>query len=186
MSSLRVAVAAVLVVLFTACSGSTGAVGPAGPAGAAGAAGPAGPTGPTGPAGPQGPGQLVFAPNDNCEFVVTSTVGMMCSPVTVTVTAGQSVYVSSFQQVQATSASSVFFLGLCYVVHGSGSVPTFSENYGTAFTQGLPTSGQFETRALSGAETFPAAGQYDLGACAELSSGGVTNFNGWSTGFVLN
>jgi hypothetical protein len=111
---------------------------------------------------------------------------MMCGPVTVTVTVGQSVYVTSFEQVGATAASSGMYFGLCYVVHGSSAVPTYFENYETAFSQALPTSGQFETRAISGVETFTAAGNYDIGACAELNAGGVTNYNGWSTGFLLN
>jgi hypothetical protein len=112
---------------------------------------------------------------------------MMCGPVTVTVTVGQSVYVSSFEQVESSAASTSFFLGLCYIVHGSTATPTYFDNYsGGAFLQSMPTSGLLQNCSISGVETFTAAGNYDIGACFQASAGSLTDFVGWSTGFLIN
>jgi hypothetical protein len=177
----------------TGLQGPPGPTGPTGPAGAAGPAGPTGPTGavgpqgaqgpqgPVGPTGPQGPSGVVasaFASAGGAN--PTTTTAFLAPTATVTVAAGQRVFVTSDKALGSTATNGATSLNLAICRQASGATtPTSvgSWSYGLRVPQ--------NTRVLYGLTAVIsslAAGTYQVGLCG--SSTDATNWNSNEWGYT--
>ena len=183
-------------------SGVAGAAGPAGPAGAQGLTGPVGPQGPAGPAGPQGGvgaqgPQGVAGPqgpqgvvstgfvSGSCSAITTS-IGFISPTVTVTVAAGQKVFVSSNCALGAGASGATslsLYIGFRSIVAGS---PIQTSGGGTV---GLtcPANNRHSfglTAVLSGLPP----GTYQVGLAGSSTAPANWNSNDWgyTSALVLN
>lgn len=163
-------------------TGPQGPAGPAGPAGATGAQGPAGPAGATGPAGPQGPSGVVGQGFSTGSATVGSTLAFIGPTVSVTVAAGQKVYVSSNAALgaNATAATSLNI----YICYQSGSITQVG--FGSF---GLTAAAnQRQMYGLSAVITGLSAGTYLVGLCGSStnSANWTNNEYGYTSALVFN
>jgi hypothetical protein len=153
-------------------TGPTGAVGPQG------AQGPQGPVGPTGPQGPSGVVASAFASAGGAN--PTTTTAFLAPTATVTVAAGQRVFVTSDKALGSTATNGATSLNLAICRQASGATtPTSvgSWSYGLRVPQ--------NTRVLYGLTAVIsslAAGTYQVGLCG--SSTDATNWNSNEWGYT--
>ncbi len=163
--------------------GATGPQGPAGPTGATGATGPAGPAGATGPAGPQGPSGVVgqgFA--SGFATAPTASTAFISPTVSVTITAGQKIFVSSNAALGA-GANAATSLNL-YICYQSGTLTTFGGG-----TFGLTAAAnQRQLYGLSAVITGLSAGTYLVGLCGASSNAAnwTNNEYAYNSAIVFN
>ena len=154
--------------------GDTGAAGPAGATGATGATGPQGPKGDTGATGPPGAGAAVSVGTRRGPTVVpTATLQFLAPPLTVTVSSGQAVIVSS--QVTLGTASTTtpaHGLRLWICQQASGGAISAAHPIDWIAPQAGPTS--LNVYSLTDTLT-PGDGQFAVGLCGQLLNGG----SGW-------
>lgn len=153
--------------------GPTGMTGATGPQGPVGATGPAGPQGPQGPAGESGIGNAVFASGSTA--AITTANAFISATVSLTLAAGDKVYVSSNAALGAgATAANSLNIYICY--QGGGPVNTVG---GGMF--GLTSAAnQRQTYGLSAVVSGLAAGTYAFGLCGASPNAANWTNNEWS------
>lgn len=171
-------------------AGAQGPAGPAGPQGAQGLAGPVGPAGPqgaqglAGPVGPQGVVSTAFVSNQ-CA-AITAATAFISPTVTVTVTAGQKVLVSSNCALGAgaTAATGLnIYIGFRSTIPGS---PVTTVGGGT-FGLTSPANNR-QIYGLSAVLSNLAPGTYEVGLVGNSQTPANWNNNEWgyTSALVLN
>ena len=183
----------------TGAAGAAGAAGPAGPEGDAGPTGPTGPEGPTGPTGaegpqgtqgpqgaqgPQGPSGVVQG-NFNSAFGTqpSDTLSFIGPTTSVTVAAGQAVYVNASKALGSSAAGGAFDLDLWICRQLAGGPLT---QVGSGMLDLRVTQNTRIPFALNARIAGLAPGTYQVGLCGVTSNAANWNSNeyGYTTAFV--
>ena len=158
-------------------AGPAGATGPAGPQGAIGPAGPTGPQGPAGPTGPQGPSGVVnsWAGDLNPAYLPnpTTAVSFLTPQVSVSITAGQRIFVTSHRTLGTSTGAQGLDLGICY--RGTSPTPTAAAYPMTGLQ--LP-AGSRTVFTLTWIISGLAPGTYSVGLCGSALNPSQWNSNG--------
>ena len=154
--------------------GDTGDTGPAGPAGPAGATGATGPQGPAGADGSGGASTVSITTRRGVTSLPTGNLAFLSATVPVTITAGQSIEVSSSVMLGTTDAASAanLHLWICYQTASQ-----FTIAHGNDDIDPLAAADSRNEYSLTDTLTFLQAGSYTVGMCGYV---GVTN-NLWNT-----
>jgi hypothetical protein len=181
-------------------AGPTGPQGPQGPTGAQGPEGPAGPQGPQGlqgdpgpigpqgeqgiqgiqgATGPQGPSGIIASAFSSGFGNPPGTVNDFLGPIlTVTVAAGQRVYVSANKYMGSTVGASGLALRVCYRLSGETDIVTV----GGSMLSGQVPAGTRISWGVSAVISPPSAGTYNVGMCG--SSFDAANWNSNEYGYT--
>ena len=159
--------------------GATGATGPAGAPGPVGATGAPGPTGATGATGPQGaPGvsgfvQTNYAYGFPAALVESTSFQWAAQPVSVTVPANHSAYVTSQASLGSTVGATGLSLTICESTNGGAPLQIAADQMETLRVP----AGTLLPVGLSLALPLGPAGTYAFGLCGRVSSGQAANWN---------
>jgi hypothetical protein len=131
--------------------------------------------GPAGPAGPSGIVGSAFASGSGS--TPAATLNFLAPTVTVTLVAGNKIYVSSNKALGTSSASAGDLdLWICHRPSGSTAAPT---TVGGAIFNNSVTSGTRIPMSMNAVITGLAAGNYQVGMCGVSSQGANWNNNEW-------
>ncbi len=157
--------------------GDTGDTGPAGPAGPAGATGATGPQGPAGADGSSGASTVSITTRRGATILPTGTLAFLSATVPVTITAGQSIEVSSSVMLGTTDGSSAANLRL-WICYQLGGVLFIAQGNDDIDPVAAPDSRN--EYSLTDMLTVLQAGTYTVGMCGEALGLNLWNTNDWS------